>query len=352
MSYTKNRLELQLYYKRGINMKRKVLLFLSIIMAFSFLSCKVEENVISAKFIEACPKDYMVNLEVPEATKNLKDLGDLATSYLDTVRFTRDVNTSVHQWLSWVETIVQYPATSYSDTRAVWGPWLPDDGLSSVEYRFVMNLNPDESFDFAFEIKPKDTADTEFVPVYIGHVDAGGNPTVNSGTLTFDNTAAASVDLAVTATGSITIQYDYTNGQKDIYVEFDQFAEAQDGDLITANYHYHAATGAEGYFDFETWVDIHAGSEDAELYPNIEHMELRSRWTINGDGRTDVIITGEDLDEAGVTSFRKSECWDTTFHSTFMSEAVTIPPDPDHVEVKWGEETSCENFLTWDGPEL
>jgi len=329
----------------------KTTFLLASLSLFSLWACQ-KENTVADRFLEAVPREYMVRLDVPDAEKNLKDLGDVAESYLTTVRVTRDVNTAVRNWLLWVEAIVRYPASSFDDTSSTWGPWEPDDGLSSVLYRFRMWINEDESFDYAFELRPKNDAGAPFVPVYTGHVDPGGLPTLNSGTMHFDFDAAASVDLAVDSAGTITVAYDYIGGQKDITVAFVDWKEHAASNPVTANYHYVASAAGDGHFDFETWADVHAGTEEAAQYPGLEHWRLRSRWTPDGEGRSDVLVTGEDLSDQGVTDFRQSECWDTSFESGWLWRQVTIPPDPAYTETLWGAESACAAFPAFSEPEL
>ncbi len=328
----------------------KTIPFVLTLTLLSALSGCKQENTVSEKFLQAVPKQYMVRLDVPGNEKNLKALGDVAESYRTTVQVTRDVNTAVLNWLLWVETIVQYPATEWDDTSSTWGPWEPDDGLSSVLYRFRMTLNADESFDYAFEIRPKNDAAAPFVPVYTGHVNPGGSPTLNAGTMAFDFDAAAQYDYAVDSSGTIAVEYDYIAGQKDIAVTFNQWKEHAASTPVTANYHYVASAGGEGHFDFETWADVHAGTPEATQYPGLEHQLLRSRWTASGDGRTDVLVTGDDLTAQGVVDFRQSECWDTSFASGFLTRLVTIPPDPVYEEVQWGSEAACASFPEFSSP--
>ncbi len=326
-------------------------IFLLMFSTLFTLACQ-KENTVADRFIKAVPREYMVRLDVPDAEKHLKDQGDVAESYLTTVRVTRDVNTAVRNWLLWVEAIVRYPATSFDDTSSTWGPWEPDDGLSSVVYRFRMWINEDESFDYAFELRPKNDAGAAFVPVYTGHVAPGGLPTQNSGTMRFDFDAAAAVDLAVDSAGVITVAYDYRDGQKDITVAFLNWKEHTASTLLTANYHYVASAAGDGHFDFETWADVHAGTDEAALYPGLEHWRLRSRWTPEGEGRSDVLITGEDLTDQGVEDFRQSECWDGSFRSGYLWRQVTIPPDPAYTELLWGDASACEAFPDFSEPEL
>lgn len=331
-------------------MKLNVLLVFLVGALVGIMSaCEPEENEVSEAFLQACPKGYMVSLDVPNSAH--KNLGEVAEHYRQTLQFTRDVNLSVQLWLAWIETIVSYPTATFTDTESIWGPWLPEDGLSSAEYRFVMKMNSDDSFDFSFEARSRGGTDEDFIPVYTGHVNPGGTPTLNSGTMVFDFDASSSVDLAVSETGKLNVTYDYTNGKKDVYVEFDEFVGDRSDEALTANYHYHADNNGEGYFDFETKADVHVGTPEADLYPNPEHWELRTRWTKDGDGRTDIVLVGEDLDTAGVTDFRISECWDTQFLSTYLAHIIAISSESIE-DIKWGEEGSCTSFPAWDAPQL
>ena len=137
-----------------------------------------------------------------------------------------------------------------------------------------------------------------------------------------------------------------------LFRSFLDWKEHASSTAVTANYHYVASAGGDGHFDFETWADVHAGTDEAALYPGLEHWRLRSRWTPEGEGRSDVLVTGEDLTAQGVTDFRQSECWDTTFRSGWLRRQVTIPPDPAWAEVLWGAADACAAFPAFSEPEL
>ncbi|MDA3862279.1 MAG: hypothetical protein PF689_00255 [Deltaproteobacteria bacterium] len=315
-----------------------------------FSGCSESANI-ADEFAKVAPQKQMVELNIPKEDEVKKNEGDLAELYLQTVQTTRKVNNAVLFWLSLVENIIQFPPSSEDDSSALWGPWKPDGALSSAEYTFSITLNEDDSFDYAMSIRAADSDDA-FLDIYTGQIAAQSSLVLNTGTMFFDYDAAASVDLAVTQRGTLSIEYDYQNGQKDIFIVFDQFRENQDDDPVNANYHYYLAGAGSGYFDFETWSDIHAGNPDAAQYPNDEHWEFRSRWTDSGQGRTDIKVEGQDLDTQGYESFKISECWDESFLSVYKANFITPDNSSEVEEVQWGEQANCSAFPDFESPQL
>lgn len=333
-------------------MKRRVLISAVALFAVGLIAagCVIEPEQADPAFVNAVPRAQTVQLEVPESAGE-KAYGDLAEMYRATVQFTRDVNNSVMAWLFFIEIIVQYPPSYKSKTRHVWGPWLPDDGLSSVHLRFVMDLNLDGSFDYALEMKPRQASESAFVPVFWGVLDPGASVHRSSGIMDFDFDTAGAMDPAVTESGHITIYYDTNIGNKDIYIEFFNFAGHAGDEPVTASYHYDADPGGSGYFDFVLVGDIHADDPNGGQYPNDEVLSLRARWTAQGDGRADALVTGPDLDAQSIEEYTLSECWDNSFSSVFYAEAWTIGGQQHLSPDNWGDPQEC-TFADFQQPQF
>ncbi|MBN2725245.1 MAG: hypothetical protein JXR95_14370 [Deltaproteobacteria bacterium] len=328
---------------------KKIMLSIFILVSLGIVS-GCETGDISGEFREALPESDMISLDIPSETK--KDLNDLSEHYSMTLKVTRDINYAVLNWLLVVKTIISFKPTQADESEAIWGPWLPDDGLSYTEYRFVVNKDDDSGFNYRLQMRTRNPVG-EYVDVYTGHIDGGSTSLFNSGTMEFNFDAAGAVDPAITQRGSISVIYDYSNGGKNNRVSFDEFTDENGNGPTTAEYHYVAESSGEGYFDFETWGDVHADSVEYSEYTAIEHLELRSRWNDSGDGRCDVMVTEGDLETLDITDYTKTECWNDTFSSVYMEEAVSFGDGTDYQNVLWGESSSCpDNFLDFSSPEL
>jgi hypothetical protein len=66
----------------------------------------------------------------------------------------------------------------------------------------------------------------------------------------------------------------------------------------------------------------------------LEDFTIHSRWQETGAGRTDYQLTNGDVATAGLAPVTVSECWDTSFLSTYLNVSYDDAGD-------WGVETSC-----------
>lgn len=314
-------------------------IFLTLTSIF-FVSC-VSDDIVS-KFRSDFPEENMVKLEVPENSK--KALNDTSAFYLMTLQTTRDVNYAILNWLAMVKLIISYPATESDENSALWGPWLPDDGLSYVEYKFEVEKGSTQGYTYSLSMRTRNPVGS-WNPVYTGSFVSGDDNAFNEGTMMFDFTLASSVDPAITQGGQISVTYNYSNGGKDNLVSFVNFIDEHGNGPVNADYHYVAASAGNGFFDYEATADIHADDPDGASYPLSEHLALRSRWTANGAGRTDATVTEGDLPSLSITDYQISECWGDTFTSVYMEERATFSSAEPWNEVKWGDVTSCESTM-------
>ncbi|MBU1222173.1 hypothetical protein KKF34_06060 [Myxococcota bacterium] len=323
-------------------------IFLLIITSIFFISCTTDDIV--SKFRSGFPEENMVKLDIPENTK--KALNDTSAFYLLTLQTTRDVNYAIINWLAMVKLIISYPATDSGEDSAVWGPWLPDDGLSFVEYKFEVEKNATNGYDYSLSMRTRNPVGS-WNPVYTGSFISSDENAFNEGTMSFNFTLASSVDPAIRQSGEISVSYNYSNGGKDNLVSFVDFVDEHGNGPVNADYHYVAASAGNGFFDYEATADIHTDDPDGASYPLKEHLALRSRWTANGAGRTDATVTEGDLPSLSITDYRISECWGNTFSSVYMEEWASFTTADPWNEVKWGEASSCESTMqSFEEPEF
>src|SRR5690606_29329581 len=97
-------------------------------------------------------------------------------------------------------------------------------------------------------------------------------------------------------------------------VEWDQFIDTNGKPFPDSTYRYTEAADASGTFEFVAEANIHGAEKPGE-----EMVRINSRWQGDGAGRSDVILSGNeisaDLSAAGLSesSVQASQCWDELF---------------------------------------
>lgn len=288
-------------------------------------------------FRQAFPKSSTVAMNVPAAkgaplsgsTSTRTDglLGDASQFYAFTRGVTVTVNAGVGLVLDLVERIVQHPATSTTQTTAVWGPYT--DALSPNTYRFTATRNAQNDFSYALEAKGKNDPDSGYKTILSGaHVSTGQD--LGNGSFLLDWDLAATLPEHGNNVGTAQVTYSPNTAADDVQIAVD-FTNVKDdatGRLINATYRFTQHPGNGGSFDFTFNKDLVGG-------PATEAMTVRSRWQQTGAGRSDVKASGGDL---GATAATASECWDSNFASRYLSESWDA-------NAGWGQATDC-SFAT------
>lgn len=294
-------------------------------------------------FLNAIPDVDSLSLTLPESNK--KAVGELATLYHSTVDFTRDVNEHVLQFLSWVDEITSYDYTDFSGDTYTWGPWV-DDGLSPVQMKFEITRVSGDTYDYYLKWAPKNETDPVWVPVWEGHVDASVE-TARRGEGTFHVyfSDAKVLDPTLDEEGDVHVTYDTVTDGRDIVVEYIDFY-SDSGDIpepIDAQYFYHNHADNSGEFLFDWFDDVQRDETGNSEYPGLEHFWFNTRWTSDGTGRSDVVITDGDLADLTppVAEYHISECWDSTFLRTHYYEEALLGDDSLVEITEEGNADSC-----------
>lgn len=251
-----------------------------------------------------------VNLPAPEAGARAQ--GELSELYALTANTTDDVNGMIAGILVAVDTVTEFPAT-WSDTEentAVWGPWM--DALDPVATMLWVHHDVEtDEYEWAIAQRPRaSTSDEDWVAVIVGHVNAGATEAISSGSFAIDFSAASAVNPLETASGAFYTEYDIRADGVSAVAAFEGFSEG--GDALDAGYSYEQTFGGDGAMDLVAKGDIHE-SGSAE-----ETIVVRSRWMSTGAGRSDAYITEGDLGDVVATA---SDCWDTSFLSTYWIDS-------------------------------
>ena len=266
-------------------------------------------------------------------------LGQQADSYTLTRGVTDLVNGATGAVLLLVKTIVSYPPTSVHGDTAVWGPG--SQPLEKNAYRLTVTRVEPHVFTWALDAKPKAADDTAFVTILSGtHTRAGdarGRNIENygSGTFTVDWDMAQTLPDHGNAVGVATFTYSRTapGAVTTIDVDFKGIKDdAPSTELYNAVYKYTATPGAGGELKYGAKRDFYPDPHPSGSA--LEDFTIHSRWMETGTGRTDYPLSGGDVAAAGVASVTVSECWDTSFLSTYRN--VSYDPTLD-----WGDAASC-----------
>jgi hypothetical protein len=215
-----------------------------------------------------------------------------------------------------VKTVISYPPTSLTADTAVWGPF--SSALDPINWRVTVKRTGDNKFEYAFDGQSKIVASGPFVTVLAGThtaaVDDQGDPIegFGAGSFTLDWDARQKLPLAnPNEVGSASYSYSRLPGADGtIDAQFHQVKDKDTGKLIDADYKYVHHQGGSGTMDFSFDAAAQLGMADGRA-------TVRSRWQPDGAGRADATLTSSTLPAAAAAS----ECWSTTFQSTFMKRS-------------------------------
>jgi len=194
---------------------------------------------------------------------------------------------------------------------------------------------------FTPEATPAWADDTAFITILSGThtraVNDRGRPIENygSGSFLVDWDAAQTLPDHDKAVGVATFTYSRTapGAVTTIDVDFKGIKDDPPAtELYDAIYRYTATPGAGGDLKYAAKRDYYPDPHPSNSA--LEDFTIHSRWQETGAGRTDYQLTNGDVATAGLAPVTVSECWDTSFLSTYLNVSYDDAGD-------WGVETSC-----------
>lgn len=289
----------------------------------------------------AVPGKGDVTLNVPGAADDGQALRAGATSELSviTADLARGINGGIGLVFDLSERIIDLPPTDTDgDSYAVWGPSEPR-GLERNSFRFTVNKIDDGQFDYRLEARAKDASqESDFVVVWEGTSFPGGDNR-GHGTLDIHWGALRAIDDSACLIGDLSVVYATDESPRRLDVAFVEAADGcRDETPTTANYHYEENDDASGFLDFAFNKNLHALAEDKPLE---EVFAVRSRWLADGQGRSDVRLSGGEipadlvtnLPDATATTADIVECWDAAFNVVHTDTSPTeLEPHLGHAE--------------------
>jgi len=333
-------------------MKRSSVVFgmTAMLAGTSLVGCKLMDD----DFAGSTPTAENVALAVPASTQSALTasdgtkvsalLGEEAGSYQLTRAVTGIVNGATGVVLILVKTIVSYPPTSHHGDMAVWGPH--SEPLDKNAWRLTVTRVEPHVFSWALDGKPKAAGDSAFVTLLSGvhtrAVNDRGRPIENygSGSFVVDWDMAQTLPDHGDAVGVAKFTYSRVAPAADTTIDVDfqgivdepRSTDPAATELYDAIYRYTATPGAGGELKYAAKRDYYPDPHPSGTAK--EDLTIHSRWQETGTGRTDYQLTGGEVAADGIAPVSVSECWDTSFLSTYLNVSYDHAGD-------WGVETSC-----------
>jgi len=274
-------------------------------------------------FLEAVPRLLSLRMAAPldsPSGANAQTLTQAlhepaAELYVATRTLQVSVDRGVLGYLRFVERLVEEPPSERGADRRIWGP--SHHPLDPFDSRFVMDRAAPGRFVYALELSPHG-ADPAWRAVVAGEWSPEGADGEGSGAVTFDLDGLRELGASV---GQGVVQVDYEErgvGGREVAVQFDDYAEQAGSGAADLTVSYLRGVDGAGDLEWALW-------EDDEL------IEVRSRFTAQGSGRTDLRVSwpGERADVVLL-----SECWDEQFTSVYRQYTPSTRPE-------WGDVAAC-----------
>lgn len=310
-------------------MLKRVILGVAMISSATAAGCVVQDEPGTDKFIQAIPTADDVKLKEPVAAGSATTTQSFdlplgaqdvpGSSYATYYKFTRQifdgVNLGTGYILGSVWLIVHYPATSVSDTEAVWGPW--SEALSPAEYRFRATEIGTDEYEYALEARAKGTTG-DFQAILTGHGYGEAHAKHREGSFLIDYDKANELDPsrlhADDESGTLNVDFNLSQLPTTINVTS---AKTMDGSSFNVVSTTEKAGGGV------VRVSSHDDIDDSQSTA-MEDVTMNSRWIATGAGRADVTVQSGDV-PAGF-QIKASECWSSTFERTYWTDNASMEP--------------------------
>ncbi|MBN1945652.1 MAG: hypothetical protein JW797_08235 [Bradymonadales bacterium] len=253
-------------------------------------------------------------------------VGETALFYSETYRQTRAVNGMVYVILSVLGDIAALPPTSYSQDQAVWGPYTP--ALEPAAFRLSATRVAPGEYRYVLQARPRaSSSEEDWVDLIAGEAFPSGDRN-GHGRFSLDWTSLHELNGNSTLVGQMEVSYDHRplsfRSVEVLFTDLADLGQNPEGEPLSGTYRYQEADDTSGEFQFAYLADLYAPVEELSLP---ETVQVRSRWTDTGEGRSDVRVSGVEVAEVlgGLLDLEQeyvqvSECWDDLFLRTWYDE--------------------------------
>jgi hypothetical protein len=296
------------------------------LLAATALTTTLTTSCARPDFRQALPKKATVQMNVPQSTGQALTAGDPSNMYLFTLGTSVSINVAVLGVFATLVAVTRTEPTESDDQHAVWGPSEPK-GLEPLSHKLTVERVGDDRFRYQLEARKKNSSDdADWVVVLEGESQPGDD---NDGTGSMTWHLGSQRNLIVedcALVGDITATYDASTQPRELDVVFEQVADECKGETPhDAHYVYTESADGAGSMDFAIKANIHQQNENK---PEEEVLAVRSRWLADGTGRSDVQVSGGEVDDdladlqLDADSVDLVECWDASF---IVSHTDTAP---------------------------
>ena len=291
------------------------------------------------------PNKEHVKMNVPAAAGQALTVGETSEFYQFTLGTSVAVNGAVLGVFAVIEAILKLEPTEQDETHAVWGPSEPK-GLEPLSHRFTVTKVDEETFSYKLEARKKgETEESAFVIVFEGEAKPGEDDR-GTGTLTWHLGSQRNlIETDCALVGDIDVTYDASSEPRALDVVFTPVADECKGETPhDAHYIYTEMEDGAGTMDFAIQGNIHQQNENK---PELEVLAVRSRWLADGTGRSDVQVSGGEVDDdlaaapnIDATTVDIVECWDASFNVVYTDTTpAELEPHLGHEEE--GDAAQC-----------
>jgi hypothetical protein len=204
--------------------------------------------------------------------------------------------------------VVHTPPGSVQGRTAVWGP-VERPGFTA-EWRVSVTDAGNMEYDYVLEGRPRAArGDDDFRVVLRGRGYGRAHARHHAGVVTIDNDAYRAIEPELaTATGTTKITYDFANAPGAVAIEARPKDARRWADLKVSYL-------AEGGGELElTGVEDFQDDDESSRRVGLAELVLRGRWSKDGAGRADALVTGSDLPAPA----KISECWSPSYSRVYV----------------------------------
>jgi hypothetical protein len=261
------------------------------------------------EFMNALPEKQDLTADIP--VRSAVVLADTAELY----RMTRNVvvvfNGIVDGFLSVVDTIRSYPATTRLPNERIWGPG-PADKQPGWLVQLVMIRQNLITFDYRLEYLPASAPDSTPLVLMSGTFAASGGVRRGVGHVDVNTEMLrnAGVDVDLGYLDMLSIDYDTSAFPVTVSLTFTNFVNPLKLDDPTAGtYVYSTQANGQGALSYDVTGNIIPGLQ------GLDTINVTSRWLGSGEGRGDLqVVSG---DGAGLD---ETQCWNGQFQAAYTNK--------------------------------
>lgn len=251
--------------------------------------------VSDADFLDALPRaedQTMRVAETGESQRGLPPPPEVDEDWPDLLAMSSDVATELNDLtlscLVLVDAVAESPPSYRSASRRSWGPLeVENDWTLAVD---VVR----EQGDYTWDFRAARFADGA-LPSLCGGTHEPGSGSLANGRGTFDVWLDSWNDVNDTV-GTFSTTYDLTDGQE-LRIDIQGFGTGG-GRVEDGSYYFRDRVNRSGDFQYRTTFLLDIGEEAI--------LEVRTRWTSEGYGRSDARVLSDDLPRV----YRYSECFE------------------------------------------